>query len=214
MSIDESDNFINHIIADTIHDLSDNTRERIMNMFTGLMNSNMTMLPNSSLNRVLTQSLMENPPYKKILSKKGNEQLKIVKYSKDIFDQHSCCIVFEDFKEGQDVTQLPCNHIFDCEGIKTWLKEESSKCPVCRFELDFKEVKEIQEDISNNYNTYDALFNNPMENLYPNQESFINRIFNIETEYLENRNLQNAIIASIYEQNDFTTDSDDELDED
>jgi hypothetical protein len=109
---------------------------------------------------------------------------------------------------------LPCNHIFDCEGIKTWLKEESSKCPVCRFELDFKEVKEIQEDISNNYNTYDALFNNPMENLYPNQESFINRIFNIETEYLENRNLQNAIIASIYEQNDFTTDSDDELDAD
>ena len=214
MSIDESDNFINHIIADTIHDLSDNTRERIMNMFTGLMNSNMTILPNSSLNRVLTQSLMENPPYKKILSQKGTEQLKIIKYNKDIFDQHSCCIIFEDFNEGQNVIQLPCNHIFDCEGIKTWLKEESSKCPVCRFELDFKEVKEIQEDISNNYNTYDALFNNPMENLYPNQESFINRIFNIETEYLENRNLQNAIIASIYEQNDFTTDSDDELDAD
>ena len=69
-------------------------------------------------------------------------QLKIVKYSKDNFDQDSCCIMFYDFEEGQDVIQLPCKHIFDPEGIKTWLKEEQAKCPICRFELDSKEVKD------------------------------------------------------------------------
>lgn len=203
MSIDASNNFIHHIIPDILHDFSGNTQ--IINILSGLM-SNSNMLPNNfnSLNRVLTQSLMEKTPYKKILSKKGCEQLKIIKYSKDIFDQHSCCIIFEDFNEGQDVIQLPCDHIFDCEGIKTWLNEESSKCPVCRFELDFEEVKEV-EDISNN--PYDSLFN-PIENLY--QGSFIDRILNIENEYLENRHLQNAIIASIYEQNDFNTDDEED----
>ena len=214
MSVDTSSNFIHHIISDGLDDLSGNYRVQVMNMFAGLMvgnfNSNLTTLPlvnnftNNGLNRILTQSLMEKTPYKKILSKKGCEQLKIIKYSKDIFDQHSCCIIFEDFNEGQDVIQLPCDHIFDCEGIKTWLKEESSKCPVCRFELDFEEVKEV-EDISNN--PYDSLFN-PIENLYTG--SFIDRILNIENEYLENRHLQNAIIASIYEQNDFNTDDEED----
>jgi hypothetical protein len=218
MSVDTSSNFINHIIPDRWEDLSGNYRSQVINMLSSLMgvgnfNSNLATLPlvnnftNNGLNRILTQSLMEKTPYKKILSKKGNEQLKIVKYNKDIFDQNSCCIMFEDFKEGQDVIQLPCNHIFDCEGIKTWLREESSKCPVCRFELDFEEVKEDdeEEEVSNiAYNPYNQLFNRT-ENLYQSN-SFISDVFSIENEYLDNRNLQNAIIASIYEQNDFNTD--------
>ena len=69
-------------------------------------------------------------------------QLKTVKYSKENFEQESCCIMFYDFEEGQDVIQLPCKHIFDPQGIKTWLKEEQAKCPICRFELDSKEVKD------------------------------------------------------------------------
>lgn len=222
MSVDTSSNFIHHIISDGLDDLSGNYRVQVMNMFAGLMvgnfNSNLTTLPlvnnftNNGLNRILTQSLMEKTPYKKILSKKGNEQLKIVKYNKDTFDQNSCCIMFEDFKEDQDVIQLPCNHIFDCDGIKTWLREESSKCPVCRFELDFEEVKEVkEEEVSNNdHNPYNHLFNRT-ENLYQSN-SFISDVFSIENEYLENRNLQNAIIASIYEQNDFNTEDSEEED--
>ena len=35
---------------------------------------------------------------------------------------------------------MPCKHIFEKQAIKTWLKEESNSCPVCRYELDFKEV--------------------------------------------------------------------------
>ena len=74
----------------------------------------------------------------KVLSEKGDKQLKTVKYNKEKFEQDSCCIMFIDFEEGQDVIQLPCGHIFDPDGIKTWVKEEQAKCPICRFELDFK----------------------------------------------------------------------------
>ena len=48
--------------------------------------------------------------------------------------------------DGDTVIQLPCDHIFHPESIKTWLKEESSKCPVCRHELKFNEIK---DDIQN-----------------------------------------------------------------
>ena len=57
----------------------------------------------------------------------------------------------EDFKEGEQVYKLPCGHIFS-DSIFTWLKEESNKCPVCRYELSSKEVKNEDYiiDISNN----------------------------------------------------------------
>ena len=50
----------------------------------------------------------------------------------------------------EKITQLPCKHIFETEAIKTWLKEESNSCPVCRYELDFKEVcKKVPTERSN-----------------------------------------------------------------
>ena len=240
MNRDISNTFMHHILSDRIHDLSDNPRGQFMGMLVNLLNnnninSNLAMLPlannfinsqvnqNHSINRILNDSLlMRNTPYKKILSEKGKEQLKIIKYTKENCDQDSCCITFEDFKEGQDIIELPCKHIFEQEAIKTWLSEESNKCPVCRFELNYIEVKDnedpILEDNSNNSvdfdHQYNQLFNtlgfinNPIENLYRpprrtliNQRRFVNQVMNVENQFLENRIMQNAIMASIYEQN-------------
>jgi len=248
MNTDISNTFLHNVLDDRIRDLSNNPRAQFLGMLVNIingnsLNSNLAMLPlannfvnsqGSTLNRILNDSLLDKTPYKKILSDKGNDQLKIVKYSKDKFDQESCCIMFYDFEEGQDVIQLPCKHIFDPEGIKTWLKEEQAKCPICRFELDSKEVKDEEEiffnepDSSSNTinidHQYNQLFNNigfinnPIENLYRpsrrnliNQRSFVNEIISIEEQFLENRHMQNAIIASIYEQNGVMTDTDDDL---
>ena len=259
MERDISNTFIHNLIEERIHDLSNNPQAQFLGMLVNMLNgnsnfnSNLAMLPlannfvntqisqSSNLNRILNDSLlMEKTPYKKILSDKGNEQLKTVKYNKDKFEQDSCCIMFVDFEEGQDVIQLPCGHIFDPDGIKTWLKEEQAKCPICRFELDSREVKdedsdseeeiplldeeEEESDLSNNTDidhTYNQLFqnigfiNNPIENLYRprrrnliNQRRFVNEIINVENQFLENRIMQNAIMASIYEQNGFQTSED------
>ena len=257
---DNSNNYIHTLLNNRIHDLSNNPRSQFLSMLVNMMNSsnlneNLTMLPIannfinpqrsqiSRINEILSRTLMEKTPYKKVLSEKGDEQLKTVKYSKEKFEQDSCCIMFVDFEEGQDVIQLPCGHIFDPDGIKTWVKEEQAKCPICRFELDFKEVKEDElelEDIDsddeadvdeitplldNSQNRYNQMFNNmgflynPLENLNRpvrrnliNQRTFVNEFINIENEYIENRHLQNAIMASIYEQQGVNNEStDDEL---
>jgi len=251
MNTDISNNFLHHILSNRIHDLSDNPRGQFMGMLVNLLsnnniNSNLAMLPlannfatsqinqNQSINRILNDSLlMRNTPYKKIISEKGVEDLKSIKYNKESCEQHSCCITFEDFEEGQDITQLPCKHIFDPQAINTWLKEESNKCPVCRFELDYIEVKDDEDDEDNEENEdnedndedneeensttvdgYNQLFNtigfinNPIENLYRpqrrnliNQRRFVNQVMNVENQFLENRIMQNAIMASIYDQN-------------
>ena len=251
MNTDISNTFLHHILSDRIHDLSDNPRGQFMGMLVNLLsnnniNSNLAMLPlannfatsqinqNQSINRILNDSLlMRNTPYKKIISEKGVEDLKSIKYNKESCEQHSCCITFEDFEEGQDITQLPCKHIFDPQAINTWLKEESNKCPVCRFELDYIEVKDDEDDEDNEENEdnedndedneeensttvdgYNQLFNtigfinNPIENLYRpqrrnliNQRRFVNQVMNVENQFLENRIMQNAIMASIYDQN-------------
>ncbi len=256
MNTDISNTFLHDLIDNRIRDLSNNPRAQFLGMLVNMLNenslnSNLAMLPlannfvttqisqGTALNRILNDSLLDKTPYKKILSDKGNEQLKTVKYCKDKFDQESCCIMFYNFEEGQDVIQLPCKHIFDPEGIKTWLKEEQAKCPICRFELDSKEVKDgdseedipllyEEEDLSNNTvdvdHQYNQLFNNigfinnPIENLYRpsrrnliNQRSFVNQIISVEEQFIENRHLQNAIIASIYEQNGVMNDTDDDM---
>jgi len=252
---DNSNNYIHTLLNNRIADLSNNPRSQFLSMLVNLMNDsnineNLTMLPLannftnpqrsqiSRINELLTRTLMEKTPYKKILSNKGEEQLKTIKYSKEKFEQDSCCIMFVDFEEGQDVIQLPCGHIFDPDGIKTWVKEEQAKCPICRFELDFKEVKEDDlelEDVDSDsddefisstdisQNRYNQMFNNmgflysPLENLNRpirrnliNQRTFVNEFINIENEYIENRHLQNAIMASIYEQQGITDSSTDE----
>ena len=40
-----------------------------------------------------------------------------------------------------DIIRLPCNHCFIPEAIERWVKEENALCPVCRYNLDSKEVE-------------------------------------------------------------------------
>ena len=53
-----------------------------------------------------------------------------------------CPILLENFKEGDNVCVLPCQHVFTPSAIEEWLNDEQAKCPVCRFELDSKEIKD------------------------------------------------------------------------
>lgn len=43
-----------------------------------------------------------------------------------------CFITLNDFKEGDEIIILPCNHAYIASEIEKWLKENSHKCPVCR----------------------------------------------------------------------------------
>jgi hypothetical protein len=226
-----------------LEEATDINRARLtfLNALTSLLgnnsNSNVRLLPlsggNNELRQILQQSLYEKNNFKKVLSEEGNEQLKTIKYEPEKFETHECVITQEKFKKDEDVIQLPCGHIFNKDAIKTWLKEESSKCPICRYELKFKEIKEEKETtyssqqtenneesddqpenrqqrmerIGNLFQQMELMYSpfdfiNPVNrNTLSNQRTFVNRIISQESQFMEDRALQNAIIASIHEQN-------------
>jgi len=60
---------------------------------------------------------------------------------KDVFvtldkmcDQPCCPICSEDFKESEELSCLPCDHLYHSECVMPWL-EMKRNCPICRFEL-------------------------------------------------------------------------------
>jgi len=266
---DHSDNTFWHTVLESnASDMSNNPRSTfanyIVNSLNNDINSNLMMLPmtnrryrhnavrraiGSSQNTlyqiqdIINRTLLQKKSYKQVLSEKGEKQLKRVLFKNDDFTDKECAISMEEFKEGQMVIQLPCSHIFDPESIKTWLKEESAKCPVCRFKLEFKEVKDTDEihndnndddddeempplvpipDISQNnhiipdhqvqynqmfnnmqllYNPLQAISSRPQRSNLVSQRDLVERILNIENEYIENRQIQRAIMESFNESN-------------
>ena len=105
----------------------------------------------NSISSILNQSFGEQEQkYKTVLSDKGNEQLKIIKYSSDSYENKMCPIMHINFEDNEEVIELPCKHIFNSDGIKKWLSEEKAECPVCRYKLDSKEIINKDERDTNN----------------------------------------------------------------
>ena len=46
--------------------------------------------------------------------------------------EYKCIICYDNFKEGDKVTTLPCVHVFHIDCIKSWILEHKN-CPVCKF---------------------------------------------------------------------------------
>ena len=98
-----------------------------------------------------TRQFLQGNSYKKVTKDEVIENIKKIKYENH-FHQKECPIMMVEFEEGEEISQLPCNHLFNTEALTRWLKNESYKCPVCRHELEFKEVKirDSNNDLSNN----------------------------------------------------------------
>ena len=216
----------------------DITRLAFIRALTSILNNdNVRLLPlsgsNNNLRQILQQSLYDKSQFKKVLSDDGEKQLKIVKFDPDKFETDECMIMMDKFEKDEEIIQLPCLHVFKKDAIETWLKEESSKCPICRYELKCKEVKventventeentventeenteeNVEETHQQNidnfirqmrmiYNPIDFL-NIPNRNSLANQRNIVNRIISQESQFVQDRDLQNAIMASIHDQN-------------
>lgn len=104
---------------------------------------NATLGADADYNRVLATSLNDQSLVRSVLSDEGEAQLKKRKFAeKD--DCASCPIFHTPFEIDEEVTELPCGHIFSPEGIEKWLKEEKAECPVCRFKLTSREITREQ----------------------------------------------------------------------
>ncbi len=66
-------------------------------------------------------------------------------------DVEACAICMDQFKEGQEITPLPCNdaHYFHSECIGDWF-DSNQTCPMCRQPITEEAMKEQKDK-------YDAL---------------------------------------------------------
>ena len=147
---------------------------------------------NSLTNRVLQQSLYQDPnSYKKVLSKKGKDSVLIKKYD-DSYNEKKCPITCFEFKKDQEIAVLPCKHIFTPDSIFDWLENEKAECPICRFKLDSNEIK---KDDNNELNFSNNLLTSlPPIPLFSNTNQG-NSSINTDVD------LQRAILRSIQNEN-------------
>ena len=95
---------------------------------------------NDSDSEILHSSLYERNPIKHVISNEIKEKLikNIIKFrdAVNVEGQKLCAITYEEFVEDSDIIQLPCFHCFFAQPIITWLTEECSSCPVCKYNFD------------------------------------------------------------------------------
>ena len=141
-------------------------------------------LNQGSFQNILQSSLNQKNKYIKVLSENGKNCIKYVKFNKSTHNETFCPICQDEFEESQIVAMLPCDHIFEKNSIIQWLTEESHKCPVCRYEMDY--IEKEDETISN-----ESVNEENMSNT--NVFSFLNII----NERAEERDIQRAIEESL-----------------
>lgn len=189
-------------------DISNNSLllpEQAANLLSSLENNNNTNTHSNAFNQILQESMNVESKYKKILSEKGENELKKVIYEKNKYSNDSCVIMHIAFEEGDEITQLPCGHCFNNEGIMHWLKEEKAECPICRKSLDSNEVKKKEEQVNETQENTETqerrrveLINALEQLISPiNYSNFENSIINNE----EEDDINTAIIASLEEYN-------------
>ena len=113
------------------------------NIFTTLLNDDRNVSSNSNFDSsILNASFQQdNSLYKNVISEQGNEELKTIIFSKENCEYDTCPILHTPFEEGEEITQLPCSHMFDTIAINKWLQTEKAECPICRYKMKSKEIK-------------------------------------------------------------------------
>lgn len=110
-----------------------------------LFNRGFAMESSRDINEILRRSLLDKPRYKTVISDDGLQDLKYICFKESSKTNNQCPFYFTDFKDDDEIVELPCKHIFTKDSIEKWLKEESNECPICRDKLKSKEI-EIKKD--------------------------------------------------------------------
>lgn len=169
-----------------------------MNFFRNYIFRTASRQPRRSFESILQQSLMDPSQnvYKNVLSDEGENAIKTVIYKKGEFPNDSCSVTLMDFEEGQEVSQLPCGHIFEKDAVLKWLKDENASCPVCRKPLASKEVKKEKKNV--------VLMNTARTQRRPpivRTNNFMQNYIQRQIQREEEAEIQAAIIASLRDQN-------------
>jgi len=105
-------------------------------------------LPRRNLHQdIIDRSLYEQPAFKQVIAPLAKELLSSVVFDDNIVEKE-CPIDMDPFQNGEDLLRLPCKHLFRKSSIMNWLENRSAKCPVCRYQLPYIEVRNEETDDS------------------------------------------------------------------
>jgi hypothetical protein len=174
------------------NDISDNSYSRFL---TDLLNLPPIPSRTNNLETLINRTLNQKAVYKDVLSKEGEDKIKKVKFNPETHKETVCCPITQtNFSENDEISELPCGHIFSTDAILTWLKTEKAACPCCRYKLPSVEKKEEpQQPINRREN---VRFTHPFG---PRISNF-RRFFMSQEERLENQEMQRVLLASLEEQ--------------
>ena len=187
-----------------------NFANELMNYLNGTITD--LNIGNSSLTEALNRSFAEKQKYKTVISDIGKRQIQPLTYPDELCNQTSCAITQDEFLKDQEISLLPCGHCFNSDAIMNWLENEKSECPICRFQLDSKEVKvenyesqdedgQIDEDGQDPNSTTPLFTQESTQQLLTRvmTRAYDNRIQEMQQQ--EDDELQRAIMASLEESN-------------
>ena len=190
------------LIPNTSTDISNNIQNPIS--FLDMIFGYNRLLPtNNRLRQVLNQSLIQKNKYINVISNKGKENIKIIKFDPNTHTTKCCPIMFTDFEPNEEIAKLPCGHIFNKDAIFQWLEEESNKCPVCRYELDSEEIKKepINQPVNHPYGP---------TNRRIGFHQFLNRYYQSQEERMIQRAIEQSLLENNSNSNSVINDSDDD----
>ena len=158
---------INNVVDSFLHNIVSQISSRMsLSLPTPLSQIDYTMqrpsrLFGNNITNIMAQSIMEENPYKIIISEKGLDLLKTISFDGTQLNKQ-CPITLDEFKQSELITELPCKHVFNTGAITKWLKEESNLCPLCRKGLPFIEQRKVP--LLNNATTmnYIEIVNEPI----------------------------------------------------
>ncbi len=66
-------------------------------------------------------------------------EIKEIKFNQNNNSNNKCIICLSEFEIGDQVSALPCCHVFHTDCIVSWLKKHC-QCPVCKFDITLKSL--------------------------------------------------------------------------
>ena len=130
------------------------------------------LLENQDQPNILNASLNQENRYKNVISGDGLKLLTRTTYTKNVCSNDNCPISQEEFKEGDEITVLPCKHGFRNGTVEKWLETQRPECPICRYKFDSVEIK--------NKDYQDISLSDNNRNLYSARNEFLNSLSSLE----------------------------------
>jgi len=158
-NISNATNILSSLSSDTSstdNDLSSNINYNNADVYIRFLEDILQLPPlrinNNNLSALLRETLSgDENPIKYVLSGEGEQKIETVEFDPEIYPNiNGCPITIKDFKKGDMISKLPCNHLFNTDAILKWLKEEKAECPICRFKLESVEKNSKKSDSSYN----------------------------------------------------------------